>query len=211
MSEETGSTEVVTETPEANGQETTETKPKGGAVNYYKEEVSKYRNQTTDLTAANEKLQQQLEQIQTQELEKTNDFKQLWENEVSKRKQAESERNDTNSAYISDLKDKAIEREALKLGITPDALNTLHRYDTSMLEVEITSTGRENVLGAQEFVEKLKVDEYWLFGGNSPANINTSRPSQNTATTSVNDILELQTKDPKKYNEIMMKKLSGRA
>lgn len=169
--------------------------------------VKEYLAKFEAISREKEELAKQLEEMKTKELESTNNFKQLYEQERRKREDAEKVAKTTRETYVKDYKFNVIREEALKAGIRPEALEDLERVDSSIVQIETTSTGRVGVIGAKEFVEDLKARRGFWFADTTPPNINNGRPNMNNSELSAQDILALEKTNPKEYNRIMQSKL----
>jgi len=195
MSEEVTKEEVVVE------DEVKEEPKKTSGSAFYKQKLA-------DVEAEKQRLAQELEQIQTSQLQEKENFKQLWENEKQKRTEAEEKAQKLSQTVFNNFKMSAIKEEALKAGILESAVEDLDIVDNSMVEVETTDQGRINVLGASDFIETLKAKKpHWFNRAGAPRVNNGTpgyeEPKQLTAA----EIVKLQKEDPKKYHEIMMKRL----
>ncbi len=174
-----------------------------GAINHYKQELEKTRKAADDLA-------RQLEELRTSQMKEKSNFKDLYELEVSKRQDAEIKLKNLSTSFVDNLMRKEIEAEALSNGIRPEALMDLDLVDKSMIETETTSTGKINFLNVREFIQTLKTTRPFWFKNGDPPKINSSLPGNpQFKELSPAQILELQKKDPKKYNEIMQKRLKN--
>lgn len=151
-----------------------------------------------------------LQEVEENQLASQNNFKQLFENEKKKREFAEVESKKIKDSYVNGLKMSAVKEHAIKMGIQDPALNDLDLLDKSMVQAEFTSTGRVNVLGAQEFVENLKNERPYWFRQTSDVVINNqaSNAVVNKSEMAPLDILKLQRENPSAYREYMSQKLA---
>lgn len=198
MEEPTGENVEVVEPGIETPAEIAEVPKKNSGSNFYKEKLSKYEQE-------NAELRNQMETIQSKNLEEKENFKQLWELEKQRRVEAEEKATSVAQNYFNGLKMSAIEQEALKLGVRTEALEDFSRLDTGMVEVETTDMGNANVLGAKEFVETIKERKpHWFKTGTAP-NINNANPAMaKEKKLSGYELAELQEKDPvayKAYNQ----------
>lgn len=182
-------------------EEPKEIKNNNSGSNFYKQKIDQ-------LIQENEKFKLELEKEKTTKLQEKENFKELWEREKQKREEAETKAKKISESYFNGLKMSAIEQEALKAGILNEALSDIGIIDNSMVEIETTSTGNANVLGAKEFVESLKESKPHWFKKIGPPNINTSNPQENESPRDLTakELVELEKKDPAKYRQEMMKK-----
>lgn len=172
-----------------------------GGIKYYKELLDKERQER-------EKLSSEIENIRKGKLIEQNQWKELYEQEQKKSVELQSKLSNISTAFIDDKKRSVIEKEAIAAGILPSALEDLDLIDKSIIEVETTSTGKINFNNVKTFVDTLKLKKPHWFGAGVDPNINNKRPEFNqTGELNIDQILELQSKDPKKYNEIMRQRL----
>lgn len=184
----------------------TDEKKKVSGSDFYKSKIAEYQNKFSELERERDDFRLQVEQIKTQQLAEKENYKELWESEKQKRSEAESKAAEISQNYFNGLKMSAIEQEAMKLGINEQALEDLSYLDSSMVQIETTSTGNANVIGAKEFIEILKEKKPYLFKSNSAPNVNNGMPQVAPERTySGKDLVELQKKDPVKYRQVMKK------
>lgn len=74
---------------------------------------------------------------------------------------------------VVEKKYNALKNEAVKLGLRQEAISDLELVDLSDIQIESTSTGKYNVLGAEKYAERLKAVRPHWFGGQT-VNVNTS-------------------------------------
>lgn len=149
-------------------------------VETQEELVSKkvYKRVEADLMKAKaeaKKLAQELEQRHKQSLREKEDYKTLAHEYETKYKE-ESEKNQALvQAQIHEKRYAAVERAALQAGIREDAITDLELLNLNEVEVEVTSTGRMIVNGAEDFVARLKAKKpHWF--GRKGVSVNTDTP-----------------------------------
>lgn len=120
----------------------------------------------------------------------------------------------TEQAKFSALKDKCA-----ALGIRPEAVADLEMLDLGPIQVETTSTGKTNILGADKFAERLKtLKPHWFADPKAP-NVNPSNPrviDSNTGPVTAEMIYAAEKEgrksgDMSKYNEMFKKFQTQRA
>ena len=102
------------------------------------------------------------------DLAKEQEWQKLAEMRASERDQAKEELNGLRDSLVMNKKMTALELVANNLGIRD--VNDVERFGLiNDVVVESTSTGKVNVLGAEEAIKKLKADKPYLFksGGSS--------------------------------------------
>ncbi len=188
-------------------QETQE--PKSDVTETFKRDMIRYKMERNQEREEKAQLMQKVKELEEQRLSEIGDYKKLWENEKNLRVQKEQENEQIYSGYSREKKFAAVEREALKLGIRPEALEDLSLMELDSVIVEGTTTGRTNVLGAEEFVQSLKQKRpYWFATGKMP-HLDTGNPGMaEPKTMTAADILKLQKTDPAAYKREMQKLMS---
>lgn len=92
---------------------------------------------------------------------------QQWETLAKQREQERDEalaaRDKTNQAFMNGEKMRAVHAAVAKLNIRPDAIRDLSLLDLKGVEIQTTSDGQLNVLGADMFAQSLKTERpYWF-------------------------------------------------
>jgi len=184
---------------------------KTGAVEHYKEQLNQTRLQMQKIEEEKIQMSQRLAQIEEEKMKAANQWQELADKYKREKEAVEKQHNDFRGYFVQEKKLETIKREALRAGIREEAIHDLDILDTSMVEIETTSTGKINVLNADQFVEGLKSSRpYWFKNQNAP-NINTNMPNANmTKNYSPSEILKLQKTNPTEYNKIMQKMLQDR-
>jgi hypothetical protein len=178
-----------------------EGKGKGGATAYWKEKWEQSQKESQGY-------QRQLEDEKTNKMKENQQWKELYEQEKAKREDMEYTSQRNNEVYINTNKTSAVKQEALKMGIRPEAIDDLEDLDKSTLEVETTSMGNMNVIGAKEYVENLKLRKPHWFTDSTPPKYNNANPNGNIPKPkTAADILKLQKTDPDAYNKAMRERL----
>jgi hypothetical protein len=152
---------------------------------------------TTDGMVSRAELQRVLDELhgfktqarQLQDEKRTQEEAQLRENqrwkELSDRYQGERDEalekvKNLGHAVAKDKKLSVVREEALKKGIRPEALQDLEMLPLNDVQVETTSTGRINVIGAGSAIESLKAQRPHWFGTPAGPGVNTNSPGVNT-------------------------------
>lgn len=196
----------MSDTPE-NALEAPEQKPEvksdNAGSNFYKQKINVVSEENAQLKA-------QLEMLKEAQLKEKENYKELADVYKKKADEAETKSKKVMDSYFNGLKISAIKEQALKLGIREEALEDLPLIDHSaFIEVETTSTGNANVLGAKEFIETLKEKKpYWFLQAKAP-NINTNGINDfKEKMLTASDLLKLEKTDPAKYKEEVLKRLA---
>jgi len=201
MSEQVTPTEPIEPTPPVEPAEPTPPRPASGS--------SFYKSKIADMEATNAKLKADMEAMQTAQLQEKENFKELWELEKTKREQAEEKATNISTSYFNGLKMSAIEQEAIKLGIRETALADISMIDNSLVQVETTSTGNANVLGAKEFVEQLKESRAHWFTDQTAPIVNNANPGLPPAAKEMTgaELVALEKTDKAAYQAEMKRRL----
>jgi len=179
--------ETTTETTETT---TTETETTEKTQEQQQLELSKETAATTSVTSAEhakvlarlkasedknslhetERKTQELNNMKSQE--KWQEVAQLQEKRGD---ELETKLQNISSAMVRKEKYNSIHLEAQKLGLKSDAARLIDLMDFEGVQVETTTLGNINVVGAKEAAAALKLESPFMFG-NSTANLNTSTP-----------------------------------
>ena len=183
-----------------------ETKKETEGESRYKNDLVRFKKEARESQEAVQKLQDQLKSQESQALEEKSNYKELWEREKEKSVTLETKIGDFQGAFLEDKKRSAIEREAIKLGIKSNYMKFVLADAGDNVEVETTSAGNINILGAKEYVEQFKEKNIDLFKNENAPYINNARPEHNKgAKLSPMEIVRLQKTDPQAYKEYFNK------
>jgi len=81
-------------------------------------------------------------------------------------------------------------------------------YNTQLVQLETTSTGRVNVLGVEDYIKEFAEENDIFFGKGAAPRINTSRVgTTDTQEITAKDLIRLEKENPEKYREMMKKRL----
>lgn len=140
-----------------------------------------HRRAMADLKSLKEQNQQLRDQAKERErrtLQEKEDYKSLYEQERSEREELEEKYNNFGSAVTNDKKLTAVREHCIQLGMLESALKDLDILDLTAVEIETTSLGNINVIGAKAFAEELKTTRPHWFGKRG-AKVNTDLPLEN--------------------------------
>lgn len=167
----------------------------------------KWKQEARRLQEENETLRKGQAEAEKNALIAKENYKEAWEKERGERVQIEAKLADTKNAFFNGLKQQEIKAQAMKLGIRDEAINDLQYLDTSAVEVETTSHGNTNILGAREFVENAKkLRPYW-FKETRNTNVNNSNPGVQEGTKlDGQGLLKLQRENPGEYYRVMQER-----
>jgi hypothetical protein len=117
---------------------------------------------------ARKDLEDKLKTKETDDLKKSQQWQTLAELKEKENAELKEQLSTRDKAILSDRKHSAIKDAAIKAGIRKEALSDLELIDLDGVQVESTSTGRINVIGAELAVDRLKTLRPHWFGGNAP-------------------------------------------
>lgn len=132
-------------------------------------DMHKFKKRAQELEAKFKK--EEMESLkQKQEWQKIAELKEKEAQELAEEKEL------IKKSLVSDKKYTAIKEAALKAGVLESALDDLELLNFPEVQVESTSTGRINVIGASEAVQRLKTLRPHWFGKGAPR-INGKMPN----------------------------------
>jgi hypothetical protein len=143
-------------------------------------DMHKYKKALREIESG--KKQQELQSLkEKQEWQKIAEMKEQEANE------AREEKNKLTKAVVTDKKMSAIREAAMKAGVLDTALDDIDLLNWNDVEVETTSTGRINVLGADDAVKRLKtLKPHWF--GKSVGKVNSKIPE----TKQISEVVSLE-------------------
>jgi hypothetical protein len=158
---------------------------------------------------ARKDLEDRLKAKESDDLKKSQQWQQLAELKEKENSDLKEQLSSRDKAIMSNYKHSAIKDAAVKAGIRKEALSDLELIDLDGVQVETTSTGRVNIIGADLAVDRLKTLRPHWFGGQTP-NVNLNQPGVvNGGVLSLADLPKLekeakQTGDYTKYHAAVM-------
>lgn len=201
-----------TETLEVEETETQETETPTRGEKKFQNDLFRWKKEAKTTREENEALKEQMKQMEQKTLLGQSKYKEAFENSQKEIEELKNKLDRNTNAYFSTLKNSAIKTEALKSGIREEALQDLALLDTSDVEVEVTNLGNTNVRGQSEFIQQLKAARPHWFTTKTSINFNENLPNNENVEVKDKelkplDILKLQKENPKKYRELMHKRL----
>lgn len=113
-----------------------------------------------------------LKAMEEERLREKEDYKTIAERRQQEAEEYKSKYDNLNQAVVNRERYHAVKDAAMKAGIRD--VNDLDLLPLEDLQVETTSTGRINVLGAEAFIEKQKMLKPHWFGPKGAPNVNTN-------------------------------------
>ncbi len=147
------------------------------------------------------------EELERQRLKEANDYKTLYEQERQAKEELAQKQERLTQATIYDKKHSAVVAAFKAKGLRKEAEIDVENLSLDELQIETTSTGRINVLGVDEFVERQKqLRPHWFKSGSSKVNADTPEVVSGARVTaemvSREYIKAQKTGDYSKYNEL---------
>lgn len=100
---------------------------------------------------------------ETNKMKEQNQWKELAEKREQEAKDALIKSERLEKSYLGEKKYSAVHAKCLALGLRPEAISDLEMLDLEDVNIETTSTGKINVLGADKFAERLKTRKpHWF-------------------------------------------------
>lgn len=121
-------------------------------------DLHKYKAQAKEFEA-------KVKTIETDQMKKNQQWQELAELREKEAKEAREEKERLKESLVFDKKYSAVKEAAMAAGIRKEAVNDLELLDFSDVQIETTSTGRINILGADKAVDRLKTLKPHWFGG----------------------------------------------
>jgi hypothetical protein len=192
--------------------ENNQAQPKTKQVRY--EDHKRAIDDMIKFKARAQELEAKIQDFETKKLQESNDWKTLAEREKGLREEAQRKLEKHSSFYQSTQKHSAVLGHALKAGLKAEAEGDLELLSMDGVEVEVTSTGRFNVIGADTFVEELKRKKPHWFNTQKDLKVNTGGTSGfkgDVSNLSMDALNKLRKTDPAKYREGIQKLAESRA
>lgn len=178
--ENTTVTDDTTTTSTESTETTTEETPKTVSVEAYKkamDDMHKYKKQLREIESTKK-------QAELQSLKEKQEWQKVAEIKEREAAEAREQKEKLTKAVVTDKKMSAIREAAMKAGILDSALDDIELLNWNEVEVETTSTGRINVIGADDGVKRLKtLKPHWF--GKSATKVNSKIPETNNQKTDV--------------------------
>ncbi len=112
--------------------------------------------------------------LETSRMKEQNQHKELAERYEAEAKEANEKAERIQNSYLSERKFNALRAKCSELGLRPEALSDLEMLDLGDIEIETTSTGKINVLGADKFATQLKTRKPHWFSDKAAPKVNTN-------------------------------------
>lgn len=169
-------------------------------------DLNKYKSKALTVEKELHTLKEQMQGLQDDKLKGSNDFKTLWEKSQEELGKTKEQLKTLRKGIELNAKMNALRGEASKLGLRQEAEEDLERF-ADEVALEWTSEGRAIPHGADLIAQKLKSSKSHWF---KPTGVSTINSGGGTGTPPVEELtigymLDLETKDKKKYKELWPK------
>jgi len=119
-------------------------------------------------------LAEQIKTANESKMKEQNQWKELAEAREKEALDAKNEADTLRKSFVSNTKFGAVKEKCAALGLRPEAMSDLEMLDLEQIQVETTSTGKMNILGADKFAERLKTIKPHWFADKKTAGVNTT-------------------------------------
>ena len=152
---------------------TTESQQQEPGLQHALKDVQKFKKAAQDALSELAKLQKQIKESEEQKLQTEQQYKTLYERTKAEKEEVQNKYDSLGRSLLVDRKMSAVKIAAQKAGIIDSAIEDLELLDLDGIEVETTSTGKVNVLGADEYIASLKAKRPYWFGGKTVQKVNS--------------------------------------
>jgi hypothetical protein len=157
------------------------------------QDLLKHKGTAKELEMKLQQIEREREQARLDGLKQKEEWQkvaQMKEKEAEELRQKLQKKDEMVSNYF---KKSEVKAQAMKLGIRDQALQDLDLLPMDDVQLETTSTGKLNVLGADRYVEKLKTERPHWFTDKSAPQVDGGVPSVSQGSTlNMSDVLKLQ-------------------
>lgn len=158
--------------------------------------------------AAKEAADQKAAEIEAR-LRGENKWQELAEAKEREAAEARTKAERIEQSYLNEKKYNAVHAKAVSLGLRPEAVADLDMLDLEALQVETTSTGKINILGADKFAESLKARKPHWFGAATAPKVDAKgrRITESNGSVTLDDVMKAEAEgrksgDRTKYYEL---------
>lgn len=136
-------------------------------------DVQKFKRAAQEAQAQIDELKRQSQAAEDQKLQEKNEFKTLYERTKSEKEELQGKLENLGKSLVVTRKMESVKAAARKAGIMDSAESDLELLDLDGIEIETTSRGTINVLGADEYIAELKRKRPHWFGNKVAPKINS--------------------------------------
>jgi hypothetical protein len=174
-----------------------------------KAEFEKVMSELHKHKAKAKSLEDKVNEDKMSRMKEQNQWKEIAEAKEREAAEARERAEKVQSSFLSEKKYTAAREKCMALGIRAEALSDLEMLDLESIQIETTSTGKINVLGADKFAERLKTTKPHWFQEKKATTVNTdaTRVIDQGGTVTPQMIMEAEkearkTGDTSKYHDL---------
>lgn len=143
-------------------------------------DLMKHKTKSRDLESVVEKLNVEIQDMKAGQLKEREDYKTLYESEVEGHKETKRRADGLKQNVSYSEKHRAVYPALKKAGLVDDAEKLITENELDKLELEVTSSGRFNVIGIETFIDTFKNDYPFAFRTVNTPNINSGATSNSS-------------------------------
>lgn len=177
-----------------------------------KNEASVFKTKATELETKLNALTEQITNDKKKSIEDKGDFKSLYETVKGEKEALQTKYSDFQKTVFNSEKLKSLETELKKRGLKVGSEAITDMADLSKMPHELTTMGRILVHGVEEVANDLEKKYGFAFSKGNPPVINGGGGGDGGGGEDLTPqyMVELETKDPKKYRELLPQYLKVR-
>lgn len=176
------------------------------------DDMHKFKKQNKELLSKLGEFEKKLQEAETSKLHEKQDYKTLYETEKQLREQVEKTKRELQSTVLYNEKFRAASQALTKAGLRPEAMSLLDNNPLDEIQVDVAN-GKFIVDGVDTLVESWKSKFGFAF---SQENVKINNGGGATKTQKTQELtpaymVQLETKDPEKYKEMLPLYMKQRA
>lgn len=194
--------------PQAEPQVEPQAEPQSnGESDKLKNDLFKFKRMHREAQEKLAKLEADRKEAEEKSLAGQQKYKELYEKAAQERDEFKNSLSSLKTGLVDNEIKATVRQEALKQGLNPEFTDFLDVFDMSDVDYETTSSGKVIVNNAKDWVQGVKELKPSLFlKGNAPKVNNGGGGEPATKYYTPAEVLEIQSKDPKLYQELMTTK-----
>ena len=176
------------------------------------DDMHKYKKQTKELQMKISDFEKKLQEAETSKLHEKQDYKTLYETEKQLREESDRKKRELQTTVLYNEKFRAASQALTKAGLRPEAMSLLDNNPLDEIQVDVAN-GKFIVDGVETLVESWKSKFGFAFSQES-VKINNgggATKTQKTQELTPAYMVQLETKDPEKYKEMLPLYMKQRA
>lgn len=186
---------------QANEEATTNTNTENTNNQQNNEESTALRQKLSQFEKENRELKQTFKKQEDEKMRSNQEWQKLSEMKEKEALEWREKHDSLATNLVAREKYSALRNEVTKLGLREEAIQDLDLVDLSEINIETTSTGRYNILGADKYAQKLKsLRPHWF--SNSTPNVTTTAQRIDPMTKVTADMIIQAEKEGKKSGDM---------